>query len=258
MLDADAVAYANAVSATGAAVSGAQKNLLSAFVAAEKSAGRWAAHKRLYFPIWGVAAANAICAKSLASGSFTASGVTHAAGYVQGNGTSGYFDIGTNANALGILPTSASATALVYAADTRTDERYWIGTQDGTRALSLDQNNSTMINWRMPSVNSNLVATGSGAGIYTGSTVAIDSRFIRRRTSGGAALLGSNTINDSISPAPLSNTFVMARNNGAAGSFSDAKLGAIQLGIGLSAADVDAFSLNLKTLWEGLTGLVLP
>ena len=52
---------------------------------------------------------------------------------------------------------------------------------------------------------------------------------------------------------------VMARNS--AGSYSEhsnAQIGASFMSLGLSIAYADAFTLNLKTLWETCTGLTLP
>jgi len=68
------------------------KRIISDFIKAEKAASRWTLHKRIYLPIYANAAASAVDIVSQTSGEFTLSGVTHAAGYVQGDGTSGYFD----------------------------------------------------------------------------------------------------------------------------------------------------------------------
>jgi hypothetical protein len=54
---------------------------------------------------------------------------------------------------------------------------------------------------------------------------------------------------------------VMANNNnGTVGTFSPtaARFGAYGMGLGLTAAHAESFSLALKNLWETSTGLTLP
>jgi len=89
-LDPNAKSYIDAVVAAGATVTPTQRNAINAFVKSEKANSRWTMQKRLYLPIWGVAAPNAIDMVGLTSGSFVG-GVTHTAGYVTSNGTSGHF-----------------------------------------------------------------------------------------------------------------------------------------------------------------------
>ena len=76
--DADADAYISAIRTAGASVTAAQRDYINDFIRAEKIAARWDSIKRLYLPICGVAAANAICLRSLTSGTFVGS-VTHTA-----------------------------------------------------------------------------------------------------------------------------------------------------------------------------------
>ena len=82
-LDPDAKAYVNAVIATGVTVTGLQRNAINNFIEGEKTASRWSIHKRLYLPIWANAAANAICLRSLTSGTFVNS-PTMGAGFIKG------------------------------------------------------------------------------------------------------------------------------------------------------------------------------
>jgi ATP phosphoribosyltransferase regulatory subunit HisZ len=41
-------------------------------------------------------------------------------------------------------------------------------------------------------------------------------------------------------------------------AYSDAQMGAYGAGLGLTEAQANGFSLNLKNLYEGLTGIALP
>jgi hypothetical protein len=106
-LDPDAKAYIAAVETAGATVSGGQKAAINTFFKTGKSEGWYSNIKRLYLPIWAAAAPNAIDMIDLGSGTFNG-GVTHAAGYVQGNGSTGYFDTGSTATAKGLSDASCS------------------------------------------------------------------------------------------------------------------------------------------------------
>jgi hypothetical protein len=58
---------------------------------------------------------------------------------------------------------------------------------------------------------------------------------------------------------PNLNYFIGCRNNnGGADEFSDAQIGSVAIGFGLGAEPEAAFTLSLKTLWEGCTNLILP
>jgi hypothetical protein len=50
----------------------------------------------------------------------------------------------------------------------------------------------------------------------------------------------------------------MARGGSSVTELTNAELGAYGFGLGLSDADSDGFTANLKTLWETCTNLVLP
>jgi hypothetical protein len=108
-LDPDARAYIAAVETAGGTVSATQRTAVSDFYRAGKSAGWYSSIKRLYLPIWAAAAPNAIDMIGLTSGTFNGT-VTHSAGYVQGNGSTGYFEppAGSEYGNLGLSNSSAS------------------------------------------------------------------------------------------------------------------------------------------------------
>lgn len=260
-LDPDAAAYIAAVeTAKGSAVSATQRDAIDSFIAGEKAASRWDSIKRLYLPIWGVAAANAICMRSLASGTFTVSGVTHAAGYVQGDGASGFFDTNVSPNALGITVASGFLVALTYEAHVGTLAHGYItaistGTVQGVSLLDGGGSNSFVYgSIGSPSISG---SDGSNDGILTVSRTGTNTVEIRKRTSSGAASIASGTSSaDGITTQTL---VAMARNVGGTKSlFSSGKLGSFGAGMGLSNTATDSFTLALKTLWETCTGLSLP
>lgn len=260
-LDPDAAAYIAAVeTAKGSVATPTQRAAIDSFIVGEKSSGRWTSIKRLYLPIWGVAAANAICMRSLTSGTFTVSGVTHAAGYVQGNGTSGFFDTNVSPQALGMTVSSGFLFVLTYEAHVGTLAHGYItaistGTVQGVSLLDGGGSNSFVYgSIGSPSISG---SDGSNDGILTVSRTGTNTVEIRKRTSSGAASIASGTSSaDGITTQTL---VAMARNVGGTKSlFSSGKLGSFGAGMGLSNTATDSFTLALKTLWETCTGLTLP
>lgn len=263
-LDADAAAYIAAVEAArGSSISGTQKNAINTFFKTGKADGWYSSLKRIYLPIWADPAANAIDMITRTSGTFpVAGGVTHDAGYVQGNGTSGYFDIGSTPSALGLTTSGGSAFALVYDQDSRTDTRYFLGQTDSiNRRVYLRQFTSTAISSTMYYAAGADTANSSSdrTGIFLGVVNTTSSRYLKRRSSSGIAYTTLNTNTETTTASPTRNVFAMANNfNGTAASFSDAKMGLYGLGLGFSDSDGDKFTLALKNLWETASGLTLP
>lgn len=258
-LDPDAAAYIALVEAAkGSAVTSTQRAAIDAFVRGEKSASRWDAIKRLYLPIWGVAAANAICLRSLTSGTFTVSGVTHAAGYVQGDGSTGSFRYDTTAAAVGMSASSGLIFALVYAASSGTGTL--CGAMEGTTYRATLGSGANSVTAEL---------TGSGTAVYGGfaprdgvlvadrsSTTALATY---RRDSAGFSLVDSSTNTETLRAPQIQQTAMCrARTNTTQDFYVDAKLGAHGIGVGLGAANVEDFTLAQKILWETCTGLTLP
>jgi hypothetical protein len=258
--DPDAIAYASAISAQGASVSTSQISDLSAFVSAEKSAGRWPDHKRILLPIWGLAAANSICLKTLAAGSWFG-GITHASGYIQGNGSTGYFDFGVSAAGLGQTVSSSSLSCICTQSDSRVDQRVILNSYvSSTQYSELQHNSSTQVRFN---ANDSLtgqvtytLARASQVGILIGTREG-GSRRILQRTTAAFSTIGSTAAADS-GLIPSGNFKALRSDFGVGVAYSDGRYGAFHIGMGLSVASAEAFSLNLKTLWENLTGLTLP
>lgn len=247
-------AYISAVEiALGSSITSTQKAALNAFVLAEQAAARWTSHKRLYFPIWGNAAANAICLKSLTSGTF-AGAVTHGAGYVQSDGTTGYFNLNTNATTLATPAENAMVFALEYQGPSGAATECALA---GLGSVRLGDSSGTKLGELRATTNRVLGVPAIQAGIFTISSTSSTFRALRHRRQSGVASLGTNT--GSLSGSNGTTLYALARNNsGLADQFHTGRLGAFGLGNGLDTTATDAFTANLKTLWETCTGLTLP
>jgi len=259
-LDPDAREYINAVVATGVTVTNTQKTAISNFIKSEKASSRWTSIRRLFFPIWGSAAANAIDMKIRSTGTYVG-GVTHAAGYVQGNGSTGYMTMNTSASAQGLTAASTFMFALVSQAESRTGAGFTIvGASNSISRNSISHiafnNQSALFS---SSVSSYMLSPDNmnRAGIFYGGSTANNARYFRARRTSGVQSIASNTITDNTSTT-TSSIGVMARIDQAVSEYSNARIGAVGMGLGLSTANSDAFSANLKTLWETSTGLLLP
>lgn len=256
--DPDAMSYVSRVQAAGATVDGAQLSALDTFYKSAKADSYYTSLKRLYLPIWEVAAANAICMISGTSGTFNGS-VTHAAGYVQGNGSTGYFDIGATLDSL-TTTTSSGFIVLNTLADAAGD-RAMFGAFDGVSSTRVydgigagiryfDFTNAT--GGRQSSA-TNLRDTGVCSFHVTGTT-----QRSRTRKTSGITYSASETVG-SLSAIPTVNLFFMAQNsNGPAALFTAGRFGVFSVADGMSDAVDASCTLALKTLWETCTGLTLP
>ena len=262
-MDADARAYVTALTAAGATVTETQKSAINAFVVGEKLGSRWDSHKRLFVPIWGVAAANAICLRSLSSGTFVG-GMTHAAGYVQGNGTTGYFNSGASPDGVGMTNASGYLLALCTQAASTTGKcllgSYFAAATDinmvhqSATVLRYDAFNNTV-----GQKNSSSLALASQIGVLSGVRSA-SGWDMRRRVTAGATSLHAST-GAAVGGVPTTNIFCMALAylGGASPiNFHDGKFGVFAFGTEIDNAGTDAYTLALKTLWETCTGLTLP
>jgi hypothetical protein len=222
-------------------------NALDAFIKGEKTAGRWDGHKRLYFPVWGLAAANAICMKSLTSGTFSGA-MTHGAGFI--TSTQGVLLSNTNLPALGITVESHHLAVLSKLGGSR-DYSYAIFSSGNVLLGKDDANNIGQT--KTTSISSGeFIPNPTGVFSYGGTRT---SRFLKRRLTAGVSTLG--TSNASVS-GDFSNSTVNLMGSSLGSRYCDDHVGVLSLGTALSDAEDTAYTLALKTLWEGTTNLVLP
>lgn len=270
-IDPDAKAYIAAVEAVlpGNSIETAlpsainPKRIISDFFKAEKAASRWSLHKRIYLPIYNNVAANAIDMVSVTNGTFIG-GVTPSAGYVQGNGTSGYFDFNVTPFALGQTLASGMVFALQKTSPSGTAEKVSVSSVDGSDITRLVD-----LNFRATDIHFsyNAATTGAGAidatlarasqnGIIIGSRQGGSRSVFRRNSSAFTNLL--TQVGVDFGTVPTTKTFAAMRSQYGTGvAYSDVQMGAYGAGLGLAEAQANEFSANLKTLWESLTGLTL-
>ena len=236
------------------------KRIISDFIKAEKAASRWSLHKRIYLPIYNNAAASAVDMVSLTSGTFQglSGSVTHAAGYVQGDGTSGSFLLNANLPTMGVGHTNISVGGLCY-----------IEPVGNTRTLfSAFFNTSTVVDVIHDSSTSLISRVGS----FTGGSSAIittnfaehrgvilssydgSSRFLKiRRSSGITTGTGSPT---AVGATPAVTPRFMADSRNI--NWSNAGYGAFFISSAMTSSNADGFITATEILWESLTGLTLP
>jgi hypothetical protein len=257
-LDPDAEGYIDAVVAAGGTVSGGQQNAINTFYKAAK-ADYYTSFKRLYLPIWGVAAANAIDMITLASGTFTGS-VTHAAGYIQGDGTTGYMDLGVSPSTLGLTTSSASLGVLVYQDDSRIDSGTSISLI-GSNAGIANAGAVRLVNQAFSNVSVNLCGTSfafsaSKEGVFLGNRTETNAYTINTRRTSGFAEVSSTGAASGVTTV---SAVLLARSQG--GSImqhTNSRVGLAFIGTEFALGKPETVTLHLKNLWEGTTGLTLP
>jgi hypothetical protein len=261
-LDPSAKAYINAVVAAGATVTSTQRTAINNFVKGEKAGSRWTLLKRLYLPIWGVAAPNAICMTSRISGTFNG-GVTHASGYVSTNGTTGYFLFDQAPASLGLTTSSGSIYCLVTAASAINGATSLGGCQDALNSsrTSFTGGGTNFRSTRVFAATGLTYAETDGRSVLMATRTTTTTNSAYKRTSSGFV----TTINEASSLSPIVGTvqpmaYMANNNNGTISTFAPAaaQFGAYGMGLGLTAAQAESFSLALKNLWETCTGLSLP
>jgi hypothetical protein len=258
-LDPDAAAYIAAVEAAGGTVTAIQSAAINVGIREGKAQGWWASLRRIYLPIWGIAAPNAICMKSRTSGTYVG-GVTHASGYVQGDGTTGYLNTNTDFLTQGLSASTGLMFALTTLDATADFDRY-LGAGNGVDEASLASRSTPRIDARFCGIGAGQVSlnTSSNTGVVVFSRLSGVRRLSLRKTSGVTQTSATNTDNGTLQS---SNVLAMAFNNANSGvtmaSASNARFGAVGFGLGLSSTDTDNFTLALKTLWETSTGIALP
>lgn len=256
-----AARYISAVETAGVTVTSTQRNAIDAFFKTGKSQGWISSLRRVYLPIWAAAAPNAIDMMTVTSGTYLLGGVTHASGYVQGNGTTGYFNLGVSPSSLGLTINGGTSFALVNQQDSRTDTRYFLGVTDtSNRRIYLRQDGSTSVAATMYQATATITNPVSArAGIFLAAVNSATSRYLKRRAQSGVVYTTENINSESTGTSQF-NQFAMAANiqNSTISGYTDARLGAFGLGLGMSSSTGDNFTLALKTLWETSTGLTLP
>ena len=259
-LDPDARAYIAAVETAGGTVSATQRTAVSDFYRAGKSAGWYSSIKRMYLPIWASAAPNAIDMIGLTSGTFNGT-VTHSAGYVQGDGSTGYFDFGATPDALGLSVDGGMIGILVNQAPT-IGVRRLISAQNFSNSVDIFESTAGLIAGisRTGAAASTvfLSNTSNVSGIFTHTRENNTSQRLSVRKTAGITSGGVQTT--AATGSIPRNIVALARNiGGSISAFSDLLAGSyFAADDSFTYADEPNFTLALKNLWETCTGLTLP
>jgi hypothetical protein len=263
-LDPDASAYLALLRGDGASASGSQQTAINDFYVSGKDEGWYSELKRLYLPIWGAAGPNARCLVSGTSGTFNGS-MTHGSGFVTGDGSSSYFDVGATPSAMGIANGDAFLMRGIHTSPA-TALHIGCGVANTSTSNSLAMLNfgnthasAGLTYFRQPTSPAEALLTGQGTdyrGIQIGSCTATNSRFIMRRRSGGT-VVGTSGVS-SVQAIKNLNPYFMGRNlNGVLNSPSPGSEFAWALGTGMTQAQATDFTAALETMWETCTGLTL-
>ena len=266
-LDPDAVAWIDAVIAAGGVLLSSERStkiIASDFFSALKtdaSGNLFTLLGRTYFPVWGVAAANAICCKSLTTGTFTGT-LTHSAGFVTGDGSTGYFDGGTTPSAAGCLRDSAHAFALVNRAGSASPTALttFVGAQTSNNATRLSLGvPSSVVNYGGTGPNSGTeIADASSQnyrGVYFAARTGATDRYIGRNIVSGWELGTSDNAASGALNSTVNMTYLAYNNNSSIIRYSNFPTGAYGIGLGMTQAQAAKFTQTVKNFWETLTGL---
>jgi len=264
-LDADARAYIAAVEAVlpGNSIETAlpnainPKRIVSDFIKAEKAASRWALHKWLNLTIFNNSAASSIDMVARNVGQFPLSGVNHAAGYVQGDGSSGYFDTLINWDTFATVDDATIGTINLTGNGSPNMTSIGVGAT-GATAISVASQNSGVIpttTWAGANIIRGAIGTN---GIQMASRSGGVTRMIRRSASGITEYTNAAALTGSVLNAPIT---MMARRFATGANFtqySNAQIGGGIISLGMDSTQLADYSLSLKSLYESLTGLSLP
>jgi hypothetical protein len=230
------------------------KKIISDFYKAEKDAGRYSLHKRIYLPIYNNLAANAVDAITRTSGTFV-NAPTTAMGYVIGNGSNQYFNINTTLGALG-LTSSSGYYIMGLKSESSLTNRGNSGALDASGYFvdfRFDTVSGRRLTWLQPDTNPlGTFDTSQRTGvIVTNRTSSLEYTIHNDTADLGTKIYASGL--------PGVNPFIMARNNnGNPDLFGNSEIGFFGFGLGMSASNAKAYAAAMKTLWENLTGLTLP
>ena len=254
-LDPDAKGYVEELVAAGATVSGGQKSAINTFIKTGKSDGWYSSLKRLYLPIWASAAPNAIDMIGLTSGTFNGT-VTHAAGYVQGDGSTGYFEIGQTAAQLGLAFDDAWFGMLIKQ-DGANDPAVYLGAR--TASTSVINFSKSGLDLRTTVANDGLLTWASATinGIISSRRGSATRSIYRRYSLGRSQVASDSTAATGSLPATNLNYMRFNRTDGFP-VYSSAQFGAVWFGTEETDAQDNSYTLALKNLWETCTGLTLP
>jgi hypothetical protein len=194
---------------------------------------------------------------SLATGTWSGT-PTHDAGFVKGNGTTAYFTSEINPSGAGFTTATGGVFFLLKTAPSGTGFAAHFGPSLSTTERVQCYHNSNSIDAFIASGNSGLARWTSTRADQTGIIFADRSSLTRldifRRNTAGFSSVAQNIANDP-GTIPTQAFSFMAQGSTIP---SDGEYGIFGVTLGMDSSNAQALTLNLKTLWEGITGLTLP
>ena len=256
-----AARYISAVESAGATVTTPQRDAINSFFKDGRTNGWISSMRRIYLPIWGLAAPNAIDLWLGSSGTFVGA-PTYNANSVS-FASNAYFNTNTSFPSQGLTAASGYIFSLVTAWPGSTGSQ--VGgagaSSNGTTLARSDGSNLRLRYSGFTEGSGQISATGNAGvlGIISGSRQGGDRKVYRRSNTGRnqvATLTSGNFGNP-----PVSNVYFGGFNNSDSGATPIATvctLGAFGFGLGLTDAQDSAFTAAMETLWETCTGATLP
>jgi hypothetical protein len=250
-IDADAAAWAAAVTAAGGTYSGSTLKAVSNFTRSAKSAGYWSKINRINL-FCGNQLAAALVPLKVGGGSATDTNVAFLAGdYTEatgltGNGTTKFLRTGLIPSAS--LTLNSTHMAVYNRAAAAAGGSVHMGCRDGTNFMELYATNAIgQMGWRVYGVTEIFSAISPPYGLMVGSTVSgSDSKTYQH---------GTQRQTGSPSAGALVNLEVYVggtNNSGAVGFATSHAFGAYSIGIGLTAADVTAYTTHMEVFQDAL------
>jgi hypothetical protein len=188
------------------------------------------------------------------SGSFVG-GVTHAAGYVVGNGTTGYFGADTTIGTLGISGANAMIFVGIYESTATAAALHGLRGAS-TQRFYIGGVSSTSYSFRCPVTSTgDDIIIARAPGVLVGGSENTNSRYLVYNAGTSTSTVTSAIVLPDIAP------YFLAANNAGSGAVwhSNEKCGFYGVGVAPSSQAVsEQFHASLRTLWETCTGLTLP
>lgn len=250
--DADAAAWAAAVTANSGTYSAATLTAVDTFVRAAKASGYWTKLNRINL-FCGDQLAAALVPLKVGGGTATDTNVNFVAGdYTEATGLTGNGT--TKRLRTGLIPSVSLAlndTHLAIYNRGTSAQVCALGANDGTNFLQFlaPFNGSVIDSYQYNSAAGLLEPANPGApfGLMVSSRIAANSHAVYR----GAASLGSNATSGGALP-PFE-VCVFASNASGSGTFhSPVPVGAYSIGSGLTAADVTAYNTHMEAFQDAL------
>lgn len=256
--DSDAAAYVAVIESAGASVTDVQKSAIDDFYGQAKTSGYYSSLKRLYLPIWGAAAPNAVDMITRSSGTFNGS-VTHSDGVVQGDGSTGYFDFGTSPASDSLTLASSCLFHLTYSIGSVAGFRRPVGCENsGSQTANLAQSGSIQVFDAHSTSGGRVTASpGNIVGIVLGSRTSGNRSIYRRNSSGFSTLVSASGANSGSMPTTPMSAMAHTTSSSIA-NYSNDEYGAYGMALGLDSTDSQDFTANIEGLWSTCTGLSLP